>query len=160
MECGVCGECAPPAEIDEVMLAAVESENSKITLGVDFGAAVSVLKPDVASDYPLARVTGRKLMEADGSEITAFGDRQVGLRGSDGRTRIPRCGVADVRKNFAVVSQLVDQDHDVVFSKRGSYIFHRPTGWKIEMIRTRDVFEIETDVVPYFRVAPPPAGRR
>ena len=141
------------------MLAAVENEISKITLGVDSGAAVSVIKPDMATDYPLVRVAGRKLLGADGSEITAYGDRHVGLSGSDGRTRVLRCGVADVRKNLLAVSQLVDQDHDVVFSRRGSYIKHVPTGWRIDMTRKKDVFEIEMDVVPHFRGAPPP-GRR
>ena len=141
------------------MLAAVESESSKITLGVDSGAAVSVIRVDVAINYPLIRVAGRKLMGLDGNEIIAYGDRHVGLRGSDGRTRILRCAVADVRKNLLAVSQLVDQDHDVLPSKRGSYIKHVPMGWKINMTRKKDVLEIEMDAVPYFRGAPPP-GRR
>ena len=98
-------------------------------------------------------------MGLDGNENIAYGDRHVGLRGSDGRTRILRCAVADVRKNLFAVSQLVDQDHDVLLSKRGSYIKHVPTGWKIDMTRKRDVFDIATDAVQYFRGAPP-AGRR
>ena len=142
-----------------MVLAAIENESSRITLGVNSGAAVSCIKPDVATEYPLVRVDGRRLMGADGSEITAYGDRHVGLCGSDGRTRILRCGVADVRKNLLSVSQLVDQDHDVLFSKRGSYIKHVPTGWKIDMARRKDVFEIEMDIVPHFRGAPP-AERR
>ena len=105
-------------------------------------------------------MTGRKLLGAgDGSEIIGHGDRHVGLNGSDNRTRTLRCGVADVRKNLLAVSQLVDQDHEVVFSKRGSYIKHTPTGWQYDMTRRNGVFEIEVDVVPYFRGAPP-AGRR
>ena len=141
------------------MLAAIESEPSKITLGVDSGAAVTCLKPDEATDHPLIRAEGRQLRSAGGDEIHSYGDRHVGLCGSDGRTRILRCGVADVRKNLLAVCQLVDQDHDVVFSKRGSYIKHVPTGWKVNMTRKNNVFEIEMDVVPHFRGAPP-AGRR
>ena len=110
MRCGLCGECAPPAVVDEVMLASIENESTKITLGVDSGAAVTCLKPDVATDYPLIRVDGRQLRGAGGSEIASYGDRHVGLCGSDGRTRTLRCGVADVRKNLLAVCQLVDQD--------------------------------------------------
>ena len=61
IECGVCGECQPPTETDEAMIAAIENESCKITLGVDSGAAVSCIKPDIATDYPLIRVAGRQL---------------------------------------------------------------------------------------------------
>ena len=67
--------------------------------------------------------------------------------------------MADVRKNLLAVSQLVDQDHEVVFSKKGSYIRHTPTGWKIDMVRRNGIFEIDIDLVPHFRGAPP-VGRR
>ena len=159
MVCGVCGECAPPSDTEQVMLAAIESESTKITLGIDSGAAVTCLRPDVATDYPLIRADGRQLRGAGGHEIRSYGDRHVGLQGSDGRLRTLRCGVADVKKNLLAVSALVDQDHDVVFSKRGSYIKHVPTNWKVDMTRRNNVFEIEMDVVPHFRGAPP-AGRR
>ena len=155
----VCGECTPTAAPDEKMIGALENETHKITLGVDSGAAVTCLKPDVASDYPLIRVNGRTLRGAGGGEIASYGDRHVGLKGSDSKTRILRCGVADVRKNLLAVSQLIDQDHDVLFSKKGSYIMHTPTGWKVDMTRRNCVFEIDMDLVPYFRGAPPP-GRR
>ena len=83
----------------------------------------------------------------------------MGLKGSNEKTRILRCGVADVRKKLLAVSQLIDQDHDVVFSKRRSYIKHTPTGWTVDMTRRNGVFEIEMDLVPYVRGAPP-TGRR
>ena len=159
MICGICGECAPRTTESETLLASIENEVSKITLGVDSGAAVSCVKPDVATDYPLVRVDGRRLMSAGGTEITNYGDRHVGLSGCDGKTRILRCGVADVRKNLLAVSQLIDQDHEVVFSKKGSYIRHTPSGWKVDMVRRNGIFEIEMDLVPYFRGAPP-VGRR
>ena len=139
----------------EAMMASIVTEPIKITLGVDSGAAVTCLRPDVATDYPLIRVDGRQLRGAGGDEIASYGDRHVGLCGSDGRTRTLRCGVADVRKNLLAVCQLVDQDHDVLFSKRGSYIKHVPTNWKVEMTRRNCVFEIGMDVVPHFRGAPP-----
>ena len=96
--CGVCGECEAPTRTDTVMLAAIESETTKITLGVDSGAAVTCLKPDEATDYPLVSVEGRRLTSANGASITSYGDRHVGLCGSDGRVRTLRCGVADVKK--------------------------------------------------------------
>ena len=104
-------------------------------------------------------VEGRRLQSANGASITSYGDRHVGLCGSDGRVRTLRCGVAEVKKNLLAVSQLVDQDHEVTFSKRRSYIKHVPTGWTIDMTRKNNVFEIEMDVVPHFRGAPP-TGRR
>ena len=79
-ECGICSECTPPEEcqsphlVDEVMLAAVESESCKITLGVDSAAAVTCLKPDVAIDYPFIRVAGNQLRGAGGGEIASYGD--------------------------------------------------------------------------------------
>ena len=120
MACGVCGECAPPSDTEQMMLAAIESTPSKITLGVDSGAEVTCFRPEIASDYPLIRADGRRLRGAGGHEIHSYGERHVGLQGTDGRTRTLRCGVADVKKNLLAVCQLVDQDHDVVFSKRGS----------------------------------------
>ena len=159
MRHSICGECTPPDEVDEKMIGALENETHKITLGVDSGAAVTCLKPDVATDYPLIRVAGRTLRGAGGGEIASYGDRHVGLKGSDSKTRILRCGVADVRKNLLAVSQLIDQDHEVVFSKRRSYIKHTPTGRTVDVTRRNGVFEIETDLVPYFRGAPP-LGRR
>ena len=158
-QCGVCGECTPTTESDEKMIGALENETQRIVLGVDSGAAVTCLKPDVASDYPLIRVNGRTLRGAGGGEIASYGDRHVGLKGSDSKTRILRCGVADVRKNLLAVSQLIDQDHEVVFSKKRCYIKHTPTGWTVEMTRRNGVFEIEMELVPYFRGASP-AGRR
>ena len=112
----------------------------------------------MASDYPLVRADGRQLRSASGHEIHSYGDRHVGLQGSDGRTRTLRCGVADVKKNLLAVCQLLDQDHDVVFSKRGSYIKHVPTNWKVDTTRKNCVFDIEMDVVPHFRGAPPGGG--
>ena len=159
VECGVCGECTPTAAPDDMVIDALENETQRIVLGVDSGAAVTCIKPDVASDYPLKKVVGRTLRGAGGGEITSYGDRHVGLMGSDSRTRILRCGVADVRKNLLAVSQLIDQDHEVVFSKKRCYIKHTPTGWTVEMTRRNGVFEIEMNLVPYFRGAPP-AGRR
>ena len=148
VECGICGECTPPDEVDEKMIAAIESESCKITLGVDSGAAVTCLKPDVATDYPLIRVAGRTLRGAGGGEIASYGDRHVGLSGSNGKTRILKYGVADVRKNLLAVSQLIDQDHDVVFSRRGSYMKHTPTGWNVDMTCKNGVFEIEIYLLP------------
>ena len=83
MQCGLCGECAPPAAADELMLAAIENDVTKIILGVDSGAAAACLKPDVATDYPLIRVDGRQLRGAGGSEFPFYGDRHVGRCGSD-----------------------------------------------------------------------------
>ena len=159
MTCGVCGERAPPSDVEEAMLAAVESDTVKITLGVDSGAEVACIRPEVATDYPLIRADDRRLRGAGGDTIHSYGDRHVGLCGSDGQVKTLRCGVADVKKNLLAVCQLVDAGHDVVFSRRGSYIKHVPTGWKIDMTRKGGSFMIEMDVVPHFRGAPP-VGRR
>ena len=158
-KCGICGECDAPSDTDEMMLAAIESETVKITLGVDSGAEVTCVRPDIGTDYPLVKVNSRQLRGAGGGEIASYGDRHIGLSGTDGQTRILRCAVADVRKNLLAVSELVDKGHDVLFSRRGSYIKHVETGWKHEITRKRCIFEIEMDVVPHFRGAPP-AGRR
>ena len=53
------------------MIGALENETQKIVLGVDSGAAVTCLEPDVASDYPLIKVAGRTLRGAGGGEIAS-----------------------------------------------------------------------------------------
>ena len=47
----------------ELDLGALEFENMEhVTFGVDSGAAVTVVSPDVASDYPRSQAGGKKKM--------------------------------------------------------------------------------------------------
>ena len=118
--------------------------------GVDSGAAFTVVRPDTCQDYPRSSPGGtRKLRAANGSLIPDCGNRDIVVAGEDGRHRIVRSCIAPVTKNLLSVGQLVDAEHTVIFSKKGSVIKHDVTGETINMKRNGCVFEVDLDVVPF-----------
>ena len=51
------------------------------TFGVDSGAAVTVIGPDVASDYPHSHTSTRKRMtDCQGNAVTDMGEKDFGIQ--------------------------------------------------------------------------------
>ena len=70
--CGVCGECEPLSDVEEAMLASVESDPVKIVLGVDSGAEVTCIRPEVATDYPSPGKSVEETLFASGDSTAMF----------------------------------------------------------------------------------------
>eukprot|EP00973_Karenia_brevis_P034697 4788019-Karenia_brevis.AAC.1 len=65
------------------------------------------------------------------------------MNGGTGPLRILRTASAGVSKNLRAVSELVDQDYDVDFSRRNkSVIRHNVTGEEIPMKRDGKLWDI------------------
>ena len=70
--------------------------------------------------------------------------------------------MSNLKKNLLAVSDLIDQDHEVIFSKK-SFIRHIPSGCELPMVRRNGIFELTVQLMPYEKVAnmprPPRVGR-
>ena len=127
---------------------AVASEKEELRFGVDSGAALTVVRSDVATDYPVVSMRKRFLRAANGQAIPDLGNKEITLKDGYGH-RIVRTAVADVSKNLLSVSQLVDAGHEVVFSPKKSVIRHLQTGRVKEIERTNGVYEVSYQMEPY-----------
>ena len=78
----MCGECC--ADFDEpisIELNAVAKEHSKVTFGIDSGAALTCIKESVGTDYPTtSAVQRRTLRAANGSCLDDLGDKRLVAR--------------------------------------------------------------------------------
>ena len=131
----------------ELDLGALEFENMEnVTLGVDSGAAVTVVSPDVASDYPRSQAGGKKKMtDCQGNLVQDLGEKDLAFDGGKGHSALfARVTVAPVAKNLLAVSALVKQGHEVVFrpeGQGGSYIRHMQTGVKRTLAAKNGIYE-------------------
>jgi hypothetical protein len=147
---GVGGLCLSSLSIDS--LDAIGSPCERVTLGIDSGAAVTIVPRGICTDYPLqqndrSRVHGG-YRAANGQMIIDEGSRVLFYK--DGKdTRAIRARVGDVSKGLVSVSEMVDCGHRVVFDCDGSYAVHKQTGKKTYFKRRNKVFEIDVDIVPY-----------
>ena len=124
------------------------SKKEELRFGVDSGAALTVIRPDVATDYPVVNRCKRVLRAADGQAILDLGNKEITLKDGYGH-RIVRTAVADVSKNLLSVAQLVDAGHEVIFSPKKSVIRHLQTGRVKEIERTNGVYEVSYQMEPY-----------
>ena len=99
--------------LDDRELMAVASKKEEIRFGVDSGAALTVVRSDVATDYPVTRERKRSLRTADGQSIPDLGSKEIMLK--EPSSWFVKTAVADVAKNLLSVSPLVDAGHEVIF---------------------------------------------
>ena len=85
--------------LDDRELMAVASKKEELRFGVDSGAALTVVRSDVATDYPVMRERKRSLRTADGQSIPDLGNKEIMLKDSYGY-RIVKTAVADVSRNL------------------------------------------------------------
>ena len=77
--------------------------------------------------------SGQFFRAANGSKIKVYGERH--LKGRDIK-HVPieiKAQVADVTKNLASFTKMIEDDNDIYLSKKGSYSKNLPTGKKIEL---------------------------
>eukprot|EP00973_Karenia_brevis_P036552 5039811-Karenia_brevis.AAC.1 len=123
-----------------------------IKLNVDSGAARTACQLSVGTDYPITAIPSGTLRHAGGDKVSDNGDKELMLRMNNGSgpLRILRTASAGVSKNLLSVSELVDQDYDVHFSRRNrSVIRHNVTGKEIPMTRDGKLWDIFAQVVPF-----------
>ena len=122
-------------------------------MGIDSGAAVTILPRDKCTDYPLMETSGShpNYKAANGDTIYDEGARTVFFAAGD-RTRALRARVGKVSKGLISVAEMVDCGHMVVFDGDESYAIHKGTGAKTIFRRRNKVFEVDLDVLPYAQV--------
>ena len=133
-----------------------------LSIGIDSGAAVTIVPKAVAADYP---INNSKESRAGVTYRTASGDiiQDLGQRGlqlhsnsSDGRPSGLKARVGDVHKALLAVCEMVDAGHDVNFRRRdgkdASHCIHIATGKRTDFVRRNGVYEIDTKIIPYEQV--------
>ena len=130
----------------------VSDTRETLTLGVDSGSVVTIIPRHCASDYPVeanyASTHGYCYTAADNGLIYDDGTRNI-LAEVNGSKRGFRCHVADVSKGLISVANMIDNDHDVVFSSSGSYAKNKTSGEITPFIRRGNIFDIDLKVIPF-----------
>ena len=128
------------------------------TFGIDSCAAVSIIKTDLATDYPMdPGFKPNTYLTANGSKLEDEGRRSIFLRSQVGQTRGIRARVGRVSKNLLAMADLVDTGHRVIFASDGSYAIHKESKKRLNFTRPRNAFEADFEVL-FFAMAP--AGHR
>ena len=128
-----------------------------LRLGVDSGAACSVLPPSAAADYPLVQdqQSGTKYVVANGHEVKDHGLRSL-LGECRGRLRAVRTRVSDVHKPLLAVYDMCMAGQRVVFEirngKNESYAEHVQTGVVTPFELRNRVWEVDFEVVPHSEI--------
>ena len=123
-----------------------------MTVGVDSGAAATVIPAKFFADYPLVENemsrSGACYVTANGMKVRNHGTKSL-IGTVDGVRRGLRASAADVTKALASVSDMVDQGHVVVFSK-GRSLAHNPMMKETVEFRSRNrVFEFDMKIEKY-----------
>ena len=124
----------------------------RLTVGVDSGAAASVVPVSQFADYPLEHNDlsrrGGGYFNASGGRVKDHGTRSlVGEVG--GQRKGFKASAASVTKALASVADMVDQGHTVVFAKERAFAVHGETKEVLEFKRRNKVYEFDIDVEPY-----------
>ncbi len=138
--------------LSSLSLHSLDSHRERVTLGIDSGAAVTIVPRGVCTDYPLqpnerSRVHGG-YRAANGQMIYDEGTRVLYFK-DNGHTRAIRARVGDVSKGLVSVAEMVECGHRVVFDADASYAVHKETGKKTYFKKRNKVYEIDVDVMPY-----------
>ena len=123
-----------------------------VTVGVDSGAAATVVPAKLFADYPLVEnemsMSGACYVTANGMKVRNHGTRSL-IGTVNGVRRGLRASAADVTKALASVSDMVDQGHVVVFSKDRSFAHNPKTKETLEFRRRNRVFEFDMKIEQY-----------
>eukprot|EP00971_Amphidinium_carterae_P074239 1467091-Amphidinium_carterae.2 len=143
----VCSPCAP--------IAAVASSSTMVKLGIDSGAAVTVVPPHVAGKTPLTQdqksgsvyesATGQKIVNK--GQVTLLCRHQGSLRGL-------RARCVAVKKPLVAVVDMLDAGHKVVFDrddngKDQSCAIHKSTGEITPFEHRNRVWELSVQTIPH-----------
>ena len=143
-----------PEERKSLELSAVTTQEGErwVTVGVDSGAAATVVPAKLFADYPLVENemsrSGACYVTANGMKVRNHGTRSL-IGTVNGVRRGLRASAADVTKALASVSDMVDQGHVVVFSKDRSFAHNPKTKETLEFRRRNRVFEFDMKIEQY-----------
>eukprot|EP00971_Amphidinium_carterae_P194206 3853846-Amphidinium_carterae.1 len=142
---------------DIVPLHSVGESKRKISIGIDSGAAASVIMDQVASDHVINKdeMTGTFYESASGTKIKDRGQIVFGCNieqdGAQDQERVIQARRATVSKNLLSVYDLVAAGHRVVFDrdpqgKDVSHMVHKVSGLQTRFHHTKRVWEIHVEV--------------
>jgi hypothetical protein len=138
-------------ELQTQTLSAIDGVQ-KLIMGVDSGAAVTVIPQDCCRDYPIIpnemSQHGGAYRAANGQAVPDLGTRVLNTRTPDGQVRSMKARVCPVNKGLLAVSEMVDAGHTVVFSKQHSFARHDQTGVITNFTKRNKVYELELSVLP------------
>ena len=174
-------ECVCAVSIEEVLTAAVtEHEHNKqelmiaamsttkISLGVDSGAAVTVIPPSYCNDYPILpnaeSKRGHAYRAASGTKVYDQGTRAIVASIDGGSARGIKARVAEVVKGLLSVYEQAQAGHAVLFSKQRSFckydgdgkfmkevlaVAKKMSGDEVDFKVRNRTYEMDLDVQPY-----------
>ena len=132
---------------------ALDHKMETLTMGIDSGAAVTVIPEHSAPDYPLMSTAqsraGGGYSSAGGHFIKDQGSRSLLTQQSDGMVRGLRARVCKVQKGLMSVYDMVQAGNRVVFDSGGSYAIHKTTGKRVNFVERKRVYEVDLNVVPH-----------
>lgn len=125
--------------VENLEVGAVQTEGkcTKITFTGDSGAVDHVTKKNTAEQCELRPTlmskSGQCFRAANGLKIKVYGERHLKGRDSKDVPIETKAHVADITKNLASFTKMIEDDNDIYLSKKGSYIKNLPTGKKIAL---------------------------
>ena len=136
-------------EINEV--SKYKGEWEPVELTVDSGAADTVCPPDTLNkiEVDLSGATQDGFTVADGKSIPNLGSK-TGVMATQEWSKLKGVSfqVAPVHKTLLSVSQMIDNNHRVVFDQEWSYLEDKTTGEKTTLVRRNGLFVLQAWVRP------------
>ena len=132
-------------------------QSDRLTMGVDSGAAVTVIPRWSCGAYPAVKGDGAGVTyrTATNQAVKDEGLRElIGRPNGQGEVMGIRARVADVHKALLSVAEVVDKGFRVVFDtdqdgRDTSHMVRKSTGQRVEFRRRNKVYEIDWDILPY-----------
>ena len=132
-------------------------QSDRLTMGVDSGAAVTVIPRRSCGAYPVVKGDGAGVTyrTATNQAVKDEGLRElIGRPNGQGEVMGIRARVADVHKALLSVAEVVDKGFRVVFDtdqdgRDTSHMVRKSTGQRVEFRRRNKVYEIDWDILPY-----------
>ena len=132
-------------------------QSDRLTMGVDSGAAVTVIPRWSCGAYPVVKGdrAGVTYRTATNQAVKDEGLRElIGRPNGQGEVMGIRARVADVHKALLSVAEVVDKGFRVVFDtdqdgRDTSHMVRKSTGQRVEFRRRNKVYEIDWDILPY-----------
>ena len=132
-------------------------QSDRLTMGVDSGAAVTVIPRWSCDAYPVVKGdgAGATYRTATNQAVKDEGLRElIGRPNGQGEVMGIRARVADVHKALLSVAEVVDKGFRVVFDtdqdgRDISHMVRKSNGQRVEFRRRNKVYEIDWDILPY-----------
>ena len=126
---------------------------TRVSFGIDSGAAATTLPQDWCTDYPLEKVgIGKGYYSASGEAIPDLGLRRLVVT-TAGSVKAVRARVTKVRRALISVYDMCRTGHRVVFDMEDgvdmSYVVHKKTGQTIKPVLRSRTWDLDVEVVPY-----------